>query len=377
MFEQPRGLHPTRSSDHRIPLKADSSPVNANPYKCPYVHKSKIEKIVKEMLQSGIVRHSSSPYASPVLLVKKKDQTWRLCVDYRVLNALTIKNQFPIPIIEELLAELKGSTIFTKLDLCSGYHQIRVHPSDISKTDFRTHQGHYEFLVMPFGLTNASVTFQGLMNEVFSEHLRDFVLVFSDDILIYSPSLESHVKHLSTVLEILRKHSLFVKRSKCTFAQPSVEYLGHLISEKGVEADQEKIMAMVSWPVPTTLKALRGFLGLTGYYRHFVAHYGLISRPLTQLLKKGAFKWSSEAESAFNKLKSPMSSTLLLIIPDFSKPFVLETDACHGGVGAVPMQEGRPIAFLSKVLANKHLGLSIYEKELMGVIMPVQKWPNS
>ncbi|XP_074327760.1 putative mitochondrial protein AtMg00860 [Apium graveolens] len=226
---------------------------------------------------------------------------------------------------------------------------------------------------MPFGLTNAPATFQSLMNEVFDNQIRDFVLVFFDDILVYSPSLEKHISHLRTVLELLSSHTLYVKKSKCEFAKSGVEYLGHRISQHGVEADKEKIRAMIDWPVQQTLKALRGFLGLTGYYRWFVAHYGLISRPLTQLLKKGVFKWCPEAESTFNKLKSAMASTPVLAMPDFSKKFILEIDACHSGVGDVLMQEGKPIAFLSKVFANRHLSLSTYEKELMAVIMAMQK----
>lgn len=205
VFDEPKGLPPQLSHDHKIPLKLDSIPVNANPYKCPYIHKTEIEKVVKEMLTSGIVRHSSSPYASSVLLVRKKDNSWHLCVDYRALNFMPVKNKFPIPVIEELLAELKGSCIYSKLDLRSEYHQIRVHEDNIPKTALRTHQGHYEFLVMPFGLTNAPATFQSLMNLVFSKHLRYFVLVFFDDILVYSLSMELHKKHLTTMLDLKEK----------------------------------------------------------------------------------------------------------------------------------------------------------------------------
>lgn len=264
-FALPQQLPPPRTPDHHIPLKVGSQPVTANPYRCPIAHREEIEKITRGMLSAGIIRNSSSPFAAPVLLVRKKDNSWRLVVDYRALNAITVKNKFPIPVIEELLAELKGSKIYSKLDLRSGYHQIRVQQEDVYKTAFKTHQGHYEFLVMPFGLTNALVSFQSLMNGLFSEYLRKFVLIFFDDILIYSDNEDQHVIHLQKVFDILRENKLFIKRSKCELARSRIEYLGHIISAEGVAADDTKIQAMRDWPAPKTIKGLRGFLGLTGY----------------------------------------------------------------------------------------------------------------
>lgn len=361
VFSTPTTLPPVRHQDHTIPLVPNAKPTNQRPYRVPYAQKV-IEKLVKEMLDNGIITPSQSPFSSPVLLVKKKDGDWRFCVDYRKLNGLTIKNKFPIPVIEELLDELHGATIFSKIDLRAGYHQIRVNPTDSYKTAFKTHHGHFEFLVMPFGLTNAPATFQALMNNVFGDYLRKFVLVFFDDILIYSPDLATHLQHLNLVLSLLRQHQLYAKASKCSFGQPKVDYLGHIISGEGVSVDPSKIQCMKDWPQPKNIKGLRGFLGLTGYYRKFVRNYGHICKPLIDLLRKNSFQWSLAAEHAFQTLKQAMITTPVLALPDFTKTFEIEADACDTGIGAVLMQQGRALAFFNKALGQQYMGLSTYEK---------------
>jgi hypothetical protein len=326
------------------------------------------------MLEAGVISPSMSPFASLILLVLKKDGSWRFCIDYRRLNELTVKNVFPMPIIDELLDELSGAKVFSKLDLRAGYHQIRMRAEDEAKTAFKTHQGHYQFKVMPFGLCNVPATFQCVMNVVLEPCLRKSVLVFMDDILVYSPSMEDHVTHLTEVLHLLRQAQLFVKLSKCSFTCDSLEYLGHIISSDGVATDPKKTQAMVDWPLPTYVTELRGFLGLTGYYRKFVRNYGVIAKPLTNLVKKKAFEWSQAATEAFHALKQAMVSTPVLRLPDFTKQFVVETDACDTGIGAVLMQEQHPIAFLSKPLGKQHLSLSIYDKEFLALLLAVERW---
>nr|GEU41725.1 putative mitochondrial protein [Tanacetum cinerariifolium] len=295
VFEVPTELPPRRSFDHRRLLKEENVTINIRPYRYPPSQKDTIEAIVKELLDSGVIRPSNIPFSSPIVMVKKKYGSWRMCIDYRHLNKHTVKDKFPIPVIEELIDELQGAQVFSKLDQRSGYHQIRMCESDVYKTAFKTHEGHYEFVVMPFGLTNAPSTFQALMNSVFKPFLRKFTLVFFDDILVYSPSIHEHIEHLRMVLQVMREHHLFAKQSKCVFGTTQVNYLGHVISTKGVSTDPSKIKDMQEWPVPTTLKQLRGFLGFTGYYRRFIKGYASISQPSTLLLKKKAFKWNLKA----------------------------------------------------------------------------------
>uniref|UniRef100_A0A2N9FC87 RNA-directed DNA polymerase n=1 Tax=Fagus sylvatica TaxID=28930 RepID=A0A2N9FC87_FAGSY len=335
VFREPQGLPPLRGHEHQILLKEGTQPICQRPYRYPFYQKTEIENIVEELLESGSIRPSQSPFSSPVLLVRKADGSWRMCIDYRGLNKETVKDKFPIPVVDELLDELNGAWVFSKLDLRSGYHQIRMKERDIEKTAFRTHEGHYEYLVMPFGLTNAPSTFQALMNEVFKPYLRKFVLVFFDDILVYSQDLEQHVGHLEIVLQVLLQHQLFAKLSKCVFAVQEVEYLGHIISGQGVQTDPKKTAAMIAWPIP---------------------------------------KWNGAATDAFEKLKVAVSQPPVLALPDFNKSFVVECDASGYGIGAVLMQDGRPIAYYSQGLKGKNLFLSTYEKELLALVLSVKKW---
>jgi hypothetical protein len=373
VFAMPQGLPLARSCDHRIHLP-NTAPVAVRPYRYPQLLKDELESQCAAMLQQGVIRPSTSAFSAPVLLVKKHDGSWRFCVDYRALNQQTVKDKFPIPVVEELLDELQRARFFTKLDLRSGYHQVRMHEADIEKTAFRTHEGHFEFLVMPFGLTNAPATFQSLMNSVLRPFLRKFVLVFFDDILIYSPSWSSHLQHINAVLTALRDHQLRLKRSKCSFATASVHYLDHVISAAGVAMDSDKVAAITSWPQPQSVRGLRGFLGLAGYYRRFIKAYGAIAAPLTALLKKEAFSWTPEAKAAFDALKQALSTAPLLQLPDFDKVFLVDCDASSSGFGAVLHQGAGALAFFSRPFAARHLKLAAYERELIGLVQAVRHW---
>lgn len=277
VFGEPSELPPRRACDHRIPLMPGAQPVNIRAYRHKPEHKTEIEPQVAELLKSGVIQHSVSQFASPAILVKKKDGTWRHCIDYRHLNSMTVVNKFPVPVIEELLDELHGAVWFSKLDLRAGYHQIHLAEGEEHKTAFHTHSGHYEFMVMSFGLAGGPATFNGAMTVTLHPLMRYCVLVFFDDILVFSKTWSDHLSHLRQVLGLLRRDHWKVKFSKCVFGQQKLLYLGHTISSEGVATEPSKVSAVAEWPSPTSAKDVRRFLGLAGKYRRFVHGFGIVA----------------------------------------------------------------------------------------------------
>ena len=375
--ELPPGLPPLRGIEHQIDLIPGASLPNRAAYRTNPEETKEIQRQVQELLDRGYVRESLSPCSVPVLLVPKKDGTWRMCVDCRAINNITIRYRHPIPRLDDMLDELSGAIIFTKIDLRSEYHQIRMKLGDEWKTAFKTKFGLYEWLVMPFGLTNAPSTFMRLMNEVLRAFIGKFVVVYFDDILIYSKSHEEHLDHLRAVFDALRAASLYANLEKCIFCTDRVAFLGYVVTPQGIEVDGAKIDAIRSWPTPQTITQVRSFLGLAGFYRRFVRDFSTIAAPLHELTKKGvSFHWGPAQDQAFDTLKERLTSAPLLQLPDFGKTFELECDASGVGIGGLLMQGGKHVAYFSEKLNGPTLNYSTYDKEFYALVRSLETWQH-
>ena len=343
------GMPPDRDIEFIIELLPGTAPIAKRPYRMGVNELEELKKQLKELSDKGFIRPSASPWGAPVIFVDKKDGTQRMCVDYRSLNEVTIKNKYPLPRIDDLFDQLRGACVFSKIDLRSGYHQLKIRNTDIPKTAFTTRYGLYEYTVMSFGLTNAPAYFMYMMNKVFMEYLDKFVVVFIDDILVFSKTEDDHAEHLRLVLQKLREHKLYAKRSKCEFWLREVSFLGHVVSNGGIAVDLGKVKDVLNWKPPTDVSEIRSFLGLAGYYRRFIEGFSKLAKPMTALLEKNAkFEWSSKCQASFEELKKRLTTAPVLILPDLNKKFSIYCDASHQGLGCVLMQEGRVVAYASR-----------------------------
>ncbi|KAL0549969.1 hypothetical protein IC582_014464 [Cucumis melo] len=369
------GLPPDREIEFTIELLPGTAPISQAPYRMAPSELKELKMQLQELVDKGYIRPSVSPWGAPVLFVKKKDGTLKLCIDYRQLNKVTIRNKYPLPRIDDLFDQLRGAALFSKIDLRSGYHQLKVRESDIAKTAFRTRYGHYEFRVMPFGLTNAPAVFMDLMNRIFHRYLDQFVIVFIDDILVYSVDRESHEEHLRIVLQTLREKQLYAKFSKCEFWLEQVVFFGHVVSAKGVSVDPQKVEAIVNWERPISATEVCSFLGLAGYYRLFIEDFSQLALPLTALTRKNVkFERSDKCEQSFQELKKRLVTAPILALPVTGKDYVIYCDASRLGLGCVLMQDGNVIAYASRQLKEHECNYPTHDLELAAVVLALKIW---
>ncbi|CAJ0916727.1 unnamed protein product [Ranitomeya imitator] len=385
VFEEPKSdaLPPHRDCDCAINLIPGSKFPKGRLFNLSVPEHTAMRSYVKESLEKGHIRPSSSPLGAGFFFVAKKDGSLRPCIDYRLLNKITVKFQYPLPLLSDLFARIKGASWFTKKDLRGAYNLVRIRQGDEWKTAFNTPEGHFEYLVMPFGLANAPSVFQSFMHDIFREYLDKFLIVYLDDILIFSDDWESHVKQVRMVFQVLRANSLFVKGSKCLFGVQKVSFLGFIFSPSSIEMDPVKVQAIQDWTQPTSLKSLQKFLGFANFYRRFICNFSGIARPLTDLTKKGAdlVNWSSAAVEAFQELKRRFCSAPVLCQPDVSLPFQVEVDASEiGAAGAVLSQRGsgcsvlKPCAFFSRKFSAAERNYDVGNRELLAMKWAFEEW---
>ncbi|XP_057692820.1 uncharacterized protein LOC130916258 [Corythoichthys intestinalis] len=374
-------LPPHRPYDCAINLLPNAPLPNSRLYQVSKPEQEAMREYISSSLAAGLIRPSSSPLGAGFFFVGKKDGGLRPCVDYRGLNEITIKNKYPLPLLDSAFAPLKSATIFTKLDLRSAYHLVRIREGDEWKTAFKTPLGHFEYLVMPFGLTNAPAVFQSLINDVLRDMLNVFCFVYLDDILIFSRSLQEHQQHVRLVLQRLLENKLFVKAEKCEFHQDSIQFLGFIVEKGQLRPDPAKIQSVAEWPTPTSRKQLQKFLGFANFYRRFIRNYSMRAEPLTRLTSnKRPFTWSSVAEAAFVGLKRAFTSSPVLVHADSDLPFVVEVDASSSGVGAVLSQRStvdqrlHPCAFYSRRLTPAEANYDVGNRELLAIVQALQEW---